>query len=124
VRSPLMELGFTKEDIRKFSRDLGLRTSDKPSYACLASRIPYGTKITPEILGRIEKGEEFLRELGFNQLRVRHHGAIVRIEVDQESIPHLIDDELREQVAKKFEELGYTYVTFDLKGYRTGSMNL
>jgi len=124
VRSPLMELGFTKNDIRKFSRDSGLVTADKPSYACLASRIPYGTKITPEILNRIEKGEDFLRELGFNQLRVRHHDAIVRIEVEPEALAELLDDDLRNQIAKKFEDLGYTYVTFDLKGYRTGSMNL
>jgi len=124
VLSPLMELGFTKEDIRKGSRDLGLGTWDKPSYACLASRIPYGTRITREILLRIEQGEAFLQSLGFHQLRVRHHDAIVRIEVEPESMADLLDDDLRDQVAKKFEELGYTYVTFDLKGYRTGSMNL
>ncbi|MFH1361375.1 MAG: ATP-dependent sacrificial sulfur transferase LarE, partial [bacterium] len=124
VRSPLMELGFTKEDIREGARDLGLGVWDKPSYACLASRIPYGTKITKEILGRIEKGEEYLKSLGFNQLRVRHHNAIVRIEVEPEALAELLDDDLRGQIAKKFEELGYTYVTFDLKGYRTGSMNL
>ncbi len=124
IRSPLMGLSFTKEDIRRFSRGLGLVTADKPSYACLASRIPYGTRITREILKRIETGEEFLRGLGFNQLRVRHHDAIVRIEVEPEAMADLLNDDLRVQVAKKFEELGYTYVTFDLKGFRSGSMNL
>ena len=124
VRSPLMELGFTKADIRKHSRDLGLTTADKPSYACLASRIPYGTRITAEILNQVEEGEEFLKTLGFNQLRARHHGSIVRIEVDEESLPELLEGEMRDKIAKKFEDLGYTYVTFDLKGYQTGSMNL
>ena len=89
----------------------------------MASRIPYGTQITPEILKRVEEGEKFLLSLGFKQLRVRHHGDIVRIEVDQDSLPDVVQDEVRDEIAKKFEQLGYTYVTFDLKGYRTGSMN-
>lgn len=122
VRSPLMELGFTKADIRKFSKELGLPTWDKPSYACLASRIPYGTKITEDILEKVGQGEKFLRSLGFKQLRVRHHGNICRIEVDQDSIAQAMD--LKDEISKKFEDLGYTYVTLDLKGYRTGSMNL
>jgi uncharacterized protein len=123
VRSPLMELGFTKQDIRQFSRELGLPTWDKPSFACLASRIPYGTRITPEILKRIEEGEGFLRSLGFKQLRVRHHGHIVRIEVEKEDAARIIRENLMERISKKFEDLGYIYVTLDLKGYRTGSMN-
>lgn len=123
VKSPLLDLGFTKDDIRKYSKELDLPTWDKPSYACLASRIPYGTEITPEILKKVGEGEKFLRSLGFKQLRVRHHGNIVRIEVDQESLADVIQDEVRDKIAKKFEELGYTYVTFDIKGYRTGSMN-
>lgn len=123
VRSPLQELGFTKDDIRKYSKELGLPTWDKPSYACLASRIPYGTRITEGILRKVGEGEGFLRSLGFKQLRVRHHGPIVRIEVDQESAARVLQDGLMDKISKKFEDLGYTYVTLDLKGYRTGSMN-
>ncbi|MFH2034335.1 MAG: ATP-dependent sacrificial sulfur transferase LarE [Candidatus Margulisiibacteriota bacterium] len=123
VRSPLQEAGFTKEDIRHLSKELGLPTWDKPSYACLASRLPYGTRITPEILKMVSEGEDFLRSLGFKQLRVRHHGNIARIEVDQASIPALLDRDLRNKIARKFEQIGYTYITLDLDGYRTGSMN-
>ena len=121
VRSPLMELGFTKQIIRDLSRELNLPTWDKPSYACLASRIPYGTRITKELLERIEEGEKYLKSLGFNQLRVRHHGNIVRIEVEKDSAGEIM--QRMDQVSDKFEELGYTYVTLDLKGYRSGSMN-
>jgi len=119
VKSPLQELGFTKQNIRDFSKELDLPTWDKPSYACLASRIPYGTRITPDILARVEEGEKYLRSLGFKQLRVRHHGPIVRIELENRNLA----TELMDEIAKKFEKLGYTYVTLDLKGYRTGSMN-
>jgi len=121
VRSPLMEVGLTKQDIRGLSKELGLPTWDKPSYACLSSRVPYGTKITEDILAKVGQGEKFLRSLGFRQLRVRHHGSICRIEVDQDSIAQVMD--LKDEISKKFEDLGYTYVTLDLKGYRTGSMN-
>jgi uncharacterized protein len=123
VRSPLLELGFTKQDIREFSKELGLPTWDKPSYACLASRIPYGTRITEGILRMVRDGEGFLRSLGFKQLRVRHHGPIVRIEVDKQSAGRIMQDGLMDKIAQKFEEIGYTYVTLDLRGYRTGSMN-
>ncbi len=123
IRSPLMELGFTKEDIRNYSKDLNLPTWDKPSYACLASRIPYGTRITQEILRKVEQGEKYLRSLGFKQLRVRHHDSIVRIELDKEAIVNLLQDDLMDKISKKFEELGYLYVTIDLKGFRSGSMN-
>jgi uncharacterized protein len=119
VKSPLMELEFTKQDIRDHSKQFGLPTWDKPSYACLASRIPYGTRITPDILAKVEEGEKYLRSLGFKQLRVRHHDAIVRIELDD----RVLAAKLMDEIAKKFEKLGYTYVTLDLKGYRTGSMN-
>ena len=121
VRSPLMEVGLTKQEIRELSRDLGLGTWDKPSYACLSSRIPYGTRITTDILKKIEAGEKFLQSLGFKQLRVRHHGHIVRIEVDKTAIGQAMQQ--MDKISRKFEELGYTYVTLDLKGYRTGSMN-
>lgn len=123
IRSPLMELAFTKQDIRIFSKELGLPTWDKPSYACLASRIPYGTRITEGLLSKVEEGEEFLRSLGFKQVRVRHHGHIARIEVDKDSFARIVEEEVKDEIARKFEELGYTYVALDLKGYRTGSMN-
>ncbi len=123
VRSPLMELAFTKQEIRNYSRELGLPTWDKPSSACLASRIPYGTRITEGILRMVREGEGFLRSLGFKQVRVRHHGHIARIEVDKDSVGRIMRDGLRDKIARKFEEIGYVYVTLDLKGYRTGSMN-
>ena len=123
VRSPLLEAGFRKQDIRDASKAMGLPTWDKPSYACLASRIPYGTKITKEILSKIEAGEQYLHSLGFDQSRVRHHDNIVRIEVDKNSLSQIMNEDLMNKISKKFEQLGYTYVTLDLKGYRTGSMN-
>lgn len=123
VRSPLMELGFSKQEIRDLSKELSLSTWDKPSCACLASRIPYGTTITLELIKRIEAGEIFLKELGFKELRVRHHGNLVRIEVDPASLPKIMNEEIMRQISNKFEDLGYIYVTLDLKGYRLGSMN-
>jgi uncharacterized protein len=123
VRSPLMELGFSKQEIRKYSKELGLPTWGKPSYACLASRIPYGTKITEEILKKVGEGEKFLKSLGFKQLRVRHHGSIARIEVEEKDIPRILEVDLRSQIINKFNKLGYIYVTLDLNGYRSGSMN-
>lgn len=121
IRSPLQEAGFTKQDIRKFSKKLGLVTWDKPSLACLASRIPYGIKISPRILARINHAEGFLRQLGFRQVRLRHYNGLCRIEVDKFNIPRLIDQ--RNLIAIKLKQLGYDYVTVDLEGYRTGSMN-
>ena len=123
VRSPLKEAGLTKAEIRELSRELGLPTWDKPSLACLASRFPYGTRITPEDLQRIDAAETFLRELGFRQVRVRHHGEIARIEVGPEEVERLLDRDLRSRIAARLRELGYAYVTADLEGYRTGSMN-
>jgi uncharacterized protein len=123
VRSPLQEADLTKEEIRKLSLDAGLRTWDKPSMACLASRIPYGTRIDEAVLNMVGEGEKYLRSLGFNQLRVRHHDKIARIEVDAETLPRVMDKQLIDGIIKKFEELGYTYITLDLKGYRPGSMN-
>jgi uncharacterized protein len=121
VRSPLMEAGLTKADIRALSRRLGLPTWDKPSAACLASRIPYGTPITRESLAQIEEAERLLHSLGIAQVRVRHHGDIARIEVEAESLPLLLEN--RSQVVNRLHELGFAYVTADLKGYRSGSMN-
>jgi uncharacterized protein len=123
VRSPLQEAGFTKEDVRLASRALGLPTWNKPSYACLSSRFPYGETITPENVRRVDMAEAFLRTLGLRQVRVRHHGDTARIEVPPEQIALLARDDVRAQVVARFKELGYTYVTLDLQGYRTGSMN-
>jgi len=123
VRSPLREAGFTKKDIREISCRMGLPTWNKPSFACLSSRIPYGTRIDRDILRRLDKAERFMKELGFRQVRVRHHGDIARIEVDAEEIPRLASPEIRRQVTEKFKELEYLYTTLDLNGYRTGSMN-
>ena len=121
VRSPLMEAGLTKADVRALSRKLGLATWDRPSGACLASRIPYGTPITPQRLGEIDKAEQFLRSLGITQVRVRLHGEIARIEVNPDDLPVLLNN--RSAIIRQIQELGFSYVTADLQGYRTGSLN-
>jgi len=123
IRSPLQEAGLTKDEIRVLSREMGLRTWDKPSFACLSSRFPYGTEITGERLEKIGRGEDLMIELGFRQFRVRYHGETVRIEVDPAELPRLSEPELRIRVVDCFKELGFIYVTLDLEGYRTGSMN-
>lgn len=121
VRSPLKEAGLGKDDIRTISKELDLSTWDKPSYACMSSRFPYGEAITQEKLQIVSQAETLLREMGFKQLRVRHHGSIARIEVESEEIPLAIQK--RDEIAGKLKKIGYTYVTLDLQGYRTGSMN-
>ena len=123
VRSPLKETGFSKEDIRLASRALGLPTWDKPSYACLASRFPYGEGITAEGVSRVGKAETYLRGIGLRQVRVRHHGNTARIEVPAGDIPLLAKSPTRDDLVAHLKKLGYTYVTLDLEGYRTGSMN-
>lgn len=123
VRSPLLEAGLTKSDVRELSRRLGLPTAEKPSLACLASRIPYGSPITPEKLKAVDAIEEMLRRLGFVQVRVRHHGAIARIEVEEKDIPRLCDPETRARIVAAAKAEGFLYVTMDMEGYRTGSMN-
>ena len=123
VRSPLVEAGLTKAEIRTLSQEMNLPTWDKPAQACLASRIPYGTMVTVEALTQIAKAERGLREAGFRQLRVRHHGDVARIEVPLEDLKSLIDDETRQIIVKKIREAGYLYVTMDLAGFRSGSMN-
>ncbi|MDP2689891.1 MAG: ATP-dependent sacrificial sulfur transferase LarE [Deltaproteobacteria bacterium] len=123
VRSPLQEAGFTKREIRFLSRELGLPTWDKPGFACLSSRFPYGTKITGERLSKVERGEELLRELGFRQFRVRYHGETVRLEAAPSEMDAFLDRGLREKIVEGFKEIGFTYITLDLQGYRTGSMN-
>lgn len=123
IRSPLREVGLSKAEIREISHRMGLPTWDKPATTCLATRIEYGIRIDPEILTRIDKAEQFLKNMGFNQVRVRHHGSIARIEVDPESIARLTDHEIRDSIVQMFEELGYSYTTLDMHGYRAGSMN-
>ncbi len=123
VRSPLVEAGLSKSEIRELSHRLHLSVWDKPSLACLSSRIPYDTRITPAILQAIQTAEDHLRAHGFRQVRVRHHGDTARIEVDSSDFPKLLLNGVAEQVTAKLKELGYTYVCLDLAGYRTGSMN-
>lgn len=119
VRSPLHEAGFTKKDIRLLARHLGLPNWNKPSMACLASRVTYGVPITPQILAQIERAEESLRGLGLEQLRVRHHGSLARIEVVPQDMPRLLTH--RDQVAANCRAAGYIYVALDLRGFRSGS---
>ena len=123
VRSPLVEAGLSKSEIRTLSKAAGLPTWDKPAQACLSSRIPYGTPVSVEALTRIGKAEEYLRNLGIKQLRVRHHGVVARIEVAPSDFHVLLDDDLRTGIAKHFRSIGYAYVTLDLEGFRSGSMN-
>ena len=123
IRAPLAEAELTKLEIRRLSREMGLATWDKPSIACLSSRIPYGQEVTPEKLSTIEKAEEILRRAGLRQIRVRHHESIARIETDEAGVRRLLEPELRDHVAKELRKLGYAYVTLDLQGYRTGSLN-
>lgn len=123
VRSPLKEAGMSKDDIRRLSKELGLLTWDKPSLACLASRIPYGDPITPENLRMIDQAEDALRALGYAQCRVRHHGDLARIEVSPEAIVRLAEAGVRQELVGKLKAIGYAYVTLDLAGYRSGSMN-
>ena len=123
VRSPLRECGFTKDDIRQRSKELGLPTWNLPSFACLASRFPYGTTITEEALRQVDLAESALYDLGFRVIRVRHHGDTARIEIGQDEINRLLEGDLRNRVVEAIKEAGYKYVSLDLEGYRTGSMN-
>jgi len=121
ARAPLAEAGFTKDEIRECSRARNLPTWDKPSFACLASRVPTGNPISPDILLKVEKAEEALRAAGFRQYRARHHDTLCRIEVSTEDFPLLLQPETRDKIVKALGALGYRYVTLDLTGYRTGS---
>jgi uncharacterized protein len=123
VAAPLLEAGLGKQEIRELARLAGLRVWDKPASACLSSRIEYGRPVTGEALAAVEQGEEALRVLGFRQVRVRHHGPIVRIEIAREELPRALDPAMAEQFARIFKALGFTYVTLDLEGFRSGSMN-
>ena len=123
IASPLREVGLGKEEIRRLSRSLGLPTWDKPAFACLSSRFPYGHRITREKLQMVDQAEQYLLDLGFRQVRVRHHGDLARIEVYAGERGRFFDTELMDKVNEKFKELGFSYAALDLKGYRTGSMN-
>jgi len=124
ARSPLLDAGFTKAEVRELSRQLGLRTWDKPAAACLSSRVPYGTPITATTLAQVEQAEELLRcGLGFRQVRVRHHGPVARIEVGSDELPRLMEGPIRQWIDVNLKQLGYTYVAVDLEGFRSGSMN-
>ncbi|MBI2438921.1 MAG: ATP-dependent sacrificial sulfur transferase LarE [Lentisphaerae bacterium] len=123
VVSPLLEAGLTKADVRWASRQLGLPTAEKPAMACLASRFPYGSRITAAGLKAVDRVEEALRRLGFRQVRVRHHGSIARIEVAPDAAGRLCTPEIRRRVVRLAHRQGFTYVAVDLEGYRTGSMN-
>jgi uncharacterized protein len=123
VVCPLKEAGMGKNDIRILSKEMNLPTWDKPAFACLSSRFPYGQKITREKLEVIDRMEQYLMDLGFRQVRVRHHGDIARIEVSAEERPKFFDTGLMDRIHGKFRQFGFAYVALDLKGYRTGSMN-
>ena len=124
IRSPLKEAGFTKEDIRALSKELELKTWNKQSFACLASRFPYGKEITSDKLIMVDKAEDFLLSMGFRQVRVRHYDEMARIEVSKEEIKKIFNNGTSEKISKRLKEIGFKYVTVDLEGYRTGSMNL
>lgn len=123
IRSPLQKAGLTKENIRQLSRQLGLPTADKQAFACLSSRFPYGTEITRERLIQVDRCEAFLRQQGFVNYRVRYHHDIARIEVSIPELPRLLEPNRRDRIVAACKEAGFSYVTLDLQGYRTGSMN-
>lgn len=123
VISPLKEANLTKADIRELSKELGLPTWNKPSFACLSSRFPYGKKITIPKLKMVDEAEQFLMDMGIKQVRVRHHGEIARIEVSPEERVKFFNTKVMDKIGDKFKNIGFTYVTLDILGYRTGSMN-
>jgi uncharacterized protein len=122
IRSPLLECGFTKSDIRALAKEQGLSNWDKPAAACLSSRIPYGSYISPEMLLQVAQGERYLKSLGIGQVRLRHHAPIARIEVDPRDFDILIAH--REEIVTNLRKLGYTHIALDLSGFQSGSLNL
>ena len=123
ISAPLLEAGLGKAEIRQLARQAGLRVWDKPASACLSSRIEYGRAVTPEALSIVEQGENALRALGFRQFRVRHHGEIVRIEIAREELPRALTTEMARELTRIFKGLGFKFVTLDLEGFRSGSLN-
>jgi uncharacterized protein len=123
VVSPLAEAGITKAEIRELAKTLGLPNWDKPALACLSSRIPYGSEVTVEKLNQVAEAERFLRSMGFTQVRVRHHAKIARIELLKEEMSKLSEPGLSEKIISRLKEIGFAYITVDLQGYRSGSMN-
>jgi len=123
VRSPLVEVGMSKREVRELSRRMGLPTWDKPASPCLSSRIAYGTPVTIERLRTIDRGEEVMREMGFREFRVRHHDELVRLEVAPAELNRALAREVADELARRFRALGFRYVTLDLHGYRSGAMN-
>lgn len=123
VKSPCVEAGLTKADVRALSAEMGLATFDKPASPCLSSRIPYGDAVTPEKLRMIERAENFMHDLGFRECRVRHHDTVARIEVPVEQIASLLSPDMRTRIDAAFREFGYQHVTVDLRGFRSGSLN-
>ncbi|MEE2665712.1 MAG: ATP-dependent sacrificial sulfur transferase LarE [Myxococcota bacterium] len=123
VLSPFLDVGLSKLEIRTLSREAGLPTADLPASACLSSRLPYGTEVTRERLRQVEQGEQRLRELGFAQVRLRHHGALARVEVEPSELPKALDPAMAKAIARAIKPLGFQFVSLDLEGYRTGSLN-
>lgn len=123
VLAPLLDAGLTKGEVRLLSRLAGLRTWDRPASACLSSRVPYGTAVTPELLQKIERGEAALRDLGFHQFRVRAHGELARIELAQDELAHGLEPSMAAQISARVKQAGFTFVALDLEGYRQGSLN-
>ena len=123
VRSPLKETGLVKEEIRQLSKYVDLPTWNKPSLACLSSRFPYFTEIEPESLKQVAQAEEFLKGLGFNQVRVRHHGQIARVEIEPQEFSKIVEKATKEKIINAFKKFGFIYITLDLAGFRSGSMN-
>lgn len=123
VLSPFLDVGLSKQEIRDLSREAGLPTADLPSSACLSSRLPYGTEVTTERLSQVEEGERLLRALGFVQVRLRHHGELARVEVEPSELPKALEPVMAKRITEAIKPLGFKYVSLDLEGYRTGSLN-
>jgi uncharacterized protein len=123
VLSPFLDAALSKQEIRALSRAAGLPTADLPASACLSSRLPYGTEVTPERLHQVERGEEALRALGFRQVRLRHHGELARVEIDPAELPRALDADMARRISAAIRPLGFRFVSLDLDGYRTGSLN-
>jgi uncharacterized protein len=123
VMAPFLEVELSKQEIRDLSRSAGLPTADLPASACLSSRLPYGTEVTVERLAQVERGEQALRDLGFSQLRLRHHGELARVEIDPAELPRALEPEMARRIVAAIKPLGFRYVSLDLEGYRRGSLN-